>query len=106
MLKKSNTRRGGILKTVLIIVAILIILGYFGFNLRTIVASPTVHDNLVYVWELIKTGWNDYLKAPFNYLWNNFWMPYIWNPFIDTLIRMQGGGPAVPIDTAPQLPVR
>ncbi|MDE2010918.1 MAG: hypothetical protein KGI61_01900 [Patescibacteria group bacterium] len=96
--------RGGLARTVLFVVALLIILGYFGFNLRNIVASPVVHDNLVYAGELVSTGWNNYLKTPVTWTWNNFLRPYVWNPFFDTLKRMQGGGPAITPDQAPKLP--
>ncbi|MFA6404556.1 MAG: hypothetical protein WCW03_00930 [Candidatus Paceibacterota bacterium] len=101
--KKIYYRRGGLLRTVIFIVAILIILGYFGFNLRNIVASPVVHDNLIYAKELVVVGWNDYLKRPATYLWDKFFLPYIWDPFFTTIDRMKDGGPAITRDQVPKM---
>lgn len=43
----------------IIIVAILILaLSFFGISIRSIVESPTGHDNFTFMWELIKTGWH------------------------------------------------
>ena len=43
----------------LIILAIFILaLSFFGISIRSIVESPTGHDNFTFVWELIRTGWN------------------------------------------------
>ncbi len=101
---KNSLNRGGLLRTIVLIVALLIVLGYFGFNMRNIVASPVVHDNLIYAKELVVTGWNNYLKRPSTYLWNQFFHPYIRTPFFETLERMKDGGPAVTVDQVPQLP--
>lgn len=45
-------------KALLLIIIALVILGYFGYNLRDIVNSPSVRDNVVYVWELVVKLWN------------------------------------------------
>ena len=46
--------RGGIVGYILIILAVVIVLGYFGFDLRGIIESPQVQENLQYVWNIIK----------------------------------------------------
>ena len=69
-MKISNLNRGGMLWTILIIVAILIALGYYGINLRSLVSTPIVHDNLVYAGEVSVNVWNNYLKVPSTYVWN------------------------------------
>ena len=48
----------GFIKLILLIVVVLVILGFYGFNLKNIINSPTVHDNFVYVWNLVATAWN------------------------------------------------
>jgi flagellar basal body-associated protein FliL len=68
-MKKPNNR-GGVLWTILIIVAILIVLGYFGFNMRNIVNSPVVQDNLGFAKEVALNIWNNYLKVSAIYVWN------------------------------------
>lgn len=55
---------------VLVIVIALIVLGFFGYNLKEIVASPTVHDNLVYVWDLIVKLWDTIIVTPALWLWD------------------------------------
>ena len=43
----------------LVLVAIFILLlSFFGISIRTIVESPTGHDNFTFLWQLIRTGWH------------------------------------------------
>lgn len=56
-MKKGNGNRG-LVKAVLMIIIALIIAGYFGYNLRHILNSPAVHDNLVYAWGLVVKMWH------------------------------------------------
>jgi len=72
----------GIIKEIIIIVIALIVLGYFGFNVQNIINSPTVHNNLTYVWNLIVTFWNTYLQASFSYVWNNIIIGIVWNQLL------------------------
>ncbi len=51
MQKPAKGREGGLVKMALLIVIALIALGFFGYNLRDIIDSPTVKDNLSYVWD-------------------------------------------------------
>ncbi len=68
--KKLVMNRGGVVRTVLFLVAVLIVLGYFGFNLRNIVNSPIVHDNLDFAKEVILNSWNNFIKPSLNWIWN------------------------------------
>lgn len=43
----------GLIDTVVLIVVALIILGYFKIDVREIVNTPVVKDNLHYAWELV-----------------------------------------------------
>lgn len=60
-----NTRTGFI-TTILLILAALIILGYFKINLQTIIDSPTVQANLQYAWELLSAG----VRSGWSYLFS------------------------------------
>jgi hypothetical protein len=40
----------GFIKAIILIVIALVVLGFFGYNLKDIINSPTVKDNLFYVW--------------------------------------------------------
>jgi hypothetical protein len=54
----QGNRGGGLIKTVLVIVIVLIVLGYFGYNLRDILDKPAVNENLSTVWNWIETAWH------------------------------------------------
>ncbi|MEK9166157.1 MAG: hypothetical protein AAB846_00290 [Patescibacteria group bacterium] len=56
-MKKIN-KSGGLVKMILLIVVGLVVLGYFGYNLRDIVNSPSVGENLAYAWDMVKRAWN------------------------------------------------
>lgn len=52
-----SSKNRGFIKTIVLVVVLLIILGLFGFNLRDSVDNtPIVKDNLQYGWELAKKG--------------------------------------------------
>ncbi len=55
---------------ILLIVIALIVLGFFGYNIKDILNSPTVHDNLVYVWGLVTKLWNNFLAEPIGWVWD------------------------------------
>jgi ABC-type phosphate/phosphonate transport system permease subunit len=84
--KKIPTNRG-LVRTILLVIVLLIVLAYFGLNIRSIVASQTFQDN----WAFLKTFtidlWNNYLSGPIVYLWNKIFIPFIWNPIIDNLAK-------------------
>jgi hypothetical protein len=83
--KKTNR---GLIKMIIFILIALLLLAYFGFNLRSIVGSPTFHDNWNFLKGLIVDLWNNILKAPLTYLWNIF-VPLIWNPALHNLEQMK-----------------
>ncbi|MBA4320420.1 MAG: hypothetical protein C0412_18640 [Flavobacterium sp.] len=63
----------GLIKTIIIIVIALIILGYFGFNIKDIINSSAVQANLHAAWDFILMVWNNYLAAPVIYVAKIFW---------------------------------
>lgn len=54
--KKRSRRSLGIVSTIVLIVVALVILGYYNVNIRSVVASPVVRDNLAYAWDLLVQG--------------------------------------------------
>ena len=68
--KKTIFNMGGVITTILTIVSLLIVLGYFWFNLRNIVNSPVVQYNLAFAKELALNVWNTYLKVPITYVYD------------------------------------
>ncbi len=69
-MNNTHDRRGGFIKLILLIVIALIVLGFFGYNLKDIIDSPTVHENLVYVWGLTVELWNTFIVAPAVWIWD------------------------------------
>lgn len=102
-MKKIQTNRG-LVKTILLIIAALLILAYFGLNLRNITNSPTFQDN----WSLIKDTsinvWDNYLKKPATYLWNEIYIKLIWEPAISNLTKIKDGQPDDIRTGAPVIP--
>jgi len=107
---QTNT---GLIKMLVVILIILLVLAYFGLNLRTTVNSPTFQDNWSFLTTTIATVWNDYLKVPFDYLWYQVFIPLIWDPLILHLTQMKtenanvispSAAPQMPQQGAPQMP--
>lgn len=62
--------RGSVLTLIVVIVAIILILGYYGISIqRDIVQNPTNQSNFSYVWTQLADFWNNYLKAPVLAVW-------------------------------------
>ncbi len=87
---KNTSGERGFIRTIIIIVVALLILSYFGFNIRTIVNSPTGKDNFTYTQEIMISTWNNILKKPVTYLWNDIFVDLIWNPTIGRLTQLKG----------------
>lgn len=101
---KFKTNNQGLIKTILIIVVALLVLSYFGLNLRNIVNSPTGKDNFGYVKSLAVNVWTGYLKKPADYLWNKIFIPLIWQPAVENLTKIKNGEPDTIRSNAPVLP--
>ncbi|MFH1232524.1 MAG: hypothetical protein V1651_01510 [Patescibacteria group bacterium] len=68
----------GFIKTIIIIVIMLIVLGYFGFNIEDIVNEPLVQKNLHAFWNFILKIWSNYLSVPIMWFWNTFIIGILW----------------------------
>lgn len=90
LFSKTSTQKG-IIKMIVLIVAAILILSYFGYNLRAIVSSPNTQDNFSYVGGILVDLWNNILKVPVTYIWDLF-INLIWSPAIDNL-KTQGNTP-------------
>ena len=88
---KRTSQNQGFIRTIIIIIVALLVLSYFGLNIRTIVNSPAGKDNFSFTQELMISTWNNYLKTPTLYVWHLF-ADLIWNPSIDHLNKAKNGG--------------
>jgi hypothetical protein len=66
----------GFIKMILVVIAIIFALTYFGINFRNIVNSPTGQDNLSFfkdigakIWSYVEQFWNEYLRSAADGLW-------------------------------------
>ncbi len=67
---KFSRNKGSLFALVLVIIALVVVLGYFGISVRQdIVGNPTVQSNFVYVFGEVKMFWNNYLKDLAVRLW-------------------------------------
>jgi len=82
MQKNKFPKNGGLIKMVILIIIILILLAYFGFNLRTIVSSQTFVDNWSFLKSIILGIWS-YISGPISYIWNTWFIPYVWEPIMN-----------------------
>jgi len=94
----------GLIKWIILFVVALLILSYYGINLRELVNAPTTQDNVSYVATTTVTFWNKYLKVPAAYLWNDIFVDLIWNPAISNLKAMKNGEPTNISSSTPTLP--
>ncbi|MEK7646539.1 MAG: hypothetical protein AAB381_02490 [Patescibacteria group bacterium] len=83
ILKKHT--QGGFIRTIILIVIALLIISYFGLNLRDLADEPTTQDNFHYALQLVSDIWNNYLEKPFMYVWKEIFLDLIWNPAIEAL---------------------
>ena len=96
-------RDRGLIKLLILILIALIVLGYYGISVRQAVENPTTQDNISYIWTGAVGIWNDYLKAPAEFLWNIF-VNDIWTPAINNLVNIKNGQMPIQNTTGNQLP--
>ena len=61
----------GFIKWIIIIVIALIALGYYGFDVRKAIDTPTTQKNLNYAKDIALDIWNSYLKESAIYIWKH-----------------------------------
>ena len=72
------TEKKGFVRTIILIVVALVILGYFGFDVENIIKSEKVQNNLNYVWDMVVKVWNLYLATPVMFVWDKFFVGVLW----------------------------
>ncbi len=103
MKKVQSNRQGGFIKLLVLFVILIVIISYFGIDLRAIVESPETQGNLGYVWGLAVTVWDNYLARPVLYFWNNIFVDLLWESFVNNMERIKNGEPHDFILNAPSV---
>ena len=70
-----------------------LVLSYFGFDIKAIIESPVAQNNLSYVTGGVKFVWNEYLSQPVLYFWNNIFLNILWGSFMHNLGKINSGAP-------------
>lgn len=86
--KKAN---GGFLKLLIIIIIGIFILSAMNINLRELVNSPVMQSNIAYVYGGVKSVWDNYLRTPVMFFWNNTFKNVVIVPFAENMHRMISG---------------
>ena len=101
---KKTAQNRGIVKLIILIVVALLVLSYFGINLRALVNSPTTQDNISYTSTGAVTVWDTYLRVPATYLWKDIFINLIWDPAIHNLQNLRDNQPSTIQTSAPVIP--
>jgi len=102
-MKFKNDKRG-LVKWIVIVLIAVIVLSYFGFDLKAIIESEGTQNNLGYLWGLGVIVWNEYLSLPILYFWHNIFINLLWSSFVENMERIKNGQPTTIEELAPQLP--
>ncbi len=84
--KKSQDR--GFLKMIILVVIAILILSYFGFNIKDIAESETSKSNFSYVWGFLSYVWNTFLVTPASFVWNVIVVGIFWNKLVLPVIAL------------------
>ena len=84
-------KESGFVKLIITIIIAIIILSYFGFDLRAVIESPGTQGNLGYVWGIVVSVWDTYLSNPVSYIWNDIFIDLFWDTFVENMNRLKNG---------------
>jgi len=85
--------------TLILGVILILILSYYNISIRNVAESPAAQDNFDYIKEQKVSLWENYLKKPVMYFWNNIFIDLLWEPFVANMNRIKEGKPT-DFDTA------
>lgn len=90
--KKFHQDQRGLINWIIIIIIAIVVLSYFGFDIRAIVEDDDTQNNIGYVWGGVVYVWEHYLMGPLGYLWNDVFIDLIWDSFVENMERIKGSG--------------
>ena len=105
MVKNIKRNRGmSLLKMIFLGFLLILVLSYFGINIKALMESPTTQSNIGYVKGTSETVWDSFLKRPVSYLWNDVFVEIFWNAFINNMKNIREGKPTDFESSAPKSP--
>jgi hypothetical protein len=83
-MQKFSKRQGsgGFIKLLIAIIIALVVLSYFGFDLRSLIESPQTQANLKYFWGLLENIWFSYIWKGIGFIWNDIIVGYLWKNIV------------------------
>ncbi|HEU0080428.1 MAG TPA: hypothetical protein VFQ72_00165 [Candidatus Paceibacterota bacterium] len=79
-------------KYIILALVAIIVLSFFGYDLRAIIEAPQTQSNLHYAYGGIETVWNA-VKGPIIYFYDKIFIGILWKAFIHNLGRIDAGAP-------------
>jgi hypothetical protein len=75
--RNLKNQSGGLIRTIVLVVIFLLVISYFGLNLRDVINDPTTQSNFSLVWGEVVRIWTTYLKEPVLWVWREIVVKYI-----------------------------
>lgn len=100
----SKNKGMSLFQTLLLIVVIIVILSYIGFDIRSAIESDQSKKNFGYIKAVTVTVWERYLERPASYAYNDIFLPWIWRPTFENLKKLRDGQSPDMVNNAPQMP--
>ncbi len=98
------SKNTGFIQFIIIIIILILVISYFNIDIRGIVEAPQTQQNIGYVFSWVAFVWNEYLRAPATYLWNDVFLRLLWSSFVDNLEKIKRGQPNDFEANAPAVP--
>lgn len=83
--------QGFILKTVLIVIALVLVLSFFNINIKSTVDKPIFQQNIAFVKNGVVTVWSTYIGPYVSMIWNNAVVTYLFDAFTSNMKRSING---------------
>ena len=80
-----KNKQGGFLNWIILILIILIILGYYGFDVRKALEKPETRQNISYVTEKVIFVWEKKKKKPTTYLGKDILLDRVITPLLESI---------------------
>lgn len=72
---------------------LILVLGFFKINIKSVVESPDSQSNINYVKGTSQTIYQAYLEKPLTYLWKDIFIDIFWTSFIVNMKKIRDGQP-------------
>ncbi len=102
----KNKKGISIIGILLLGFVLILVLSYFKISVKSVVESPTGQENINYVGGGSRSVWDDYLKQPSAYLWNDIFVNIFWKSFVNNMERVRDGKPTDYENAAPTVNIQ